>query len=173
MALRPGGARNGDLAFRMECLLAADGVENDRCLPRLAEQVYGRVDLADVDQPAHAQLVPREPLAIRDDGSVVVAAGGHVRPVRRRKLALRDRLEVEDVERVSCCRDERWFLGLLERASQRIKYRSLAALGMTSAMLGMTVALETQEQRTRGQIRQKIPARQVAGHSRLSLKATT
>src|SRR5436309_12563507 len=99
------GARDGDFAFWMERLLAADRTQDDRRFPFRAKKIDGHVDPADVDQPAYADRVVTEPVAVRLDRPVVVGAGREITPVCRRHLAVGDRLEVEYVERVCRGRD--------------------------------------------------------------------
>jgi hypothetical protein len=63
------------------------------------DNLNSHVDGADIDQPARSQLEFQKAVAIGAKGHLVVDAGDHVTEVRRRHVLLRDRLEVEYIER--------------------------------------------------------------------------
>jgi hypothetical protein len=65
-----------------------------------AEDLGAHIDLADLDQPPRPQLKFAEAVAIGAQGHFVIGAGGHVAEMRRRNVLLRDRLEVENVQRL-------------------------------------------------------------------------
>src|SRR5437868_5356845 len=93
------GARDRELALRMKCALAPDRIDDDRRRPFDAEHLDRRIELARVDESAHTEVPTCIALAIRANRLVAVTAGREISPVRRRNFFLRDRLEVEDVER--------------------------------------------------------------------------
>src|SRR6516164_1284639 len=61
------------------------------------EDLGRHVDLADVNQPARAELEFQEALAIGAQRDLVVDARGHVAEMRGRHVLAADRLEIEDV----------------------------------------------------------------------------
>ncbi len=110
VVLRLRGARDGQLTFGVERLLAAERAEDDRRAVLVAEQIDRGIELADVHEAARAQRPLGIAVAIRLDGGVVVGAGDEVAPVRGRNLRFRDRLEIEDVERFAGGADQARFL---------------------------------------------------------------
>ncbi len=94
-----GRARDAFLAVGMIGFMAAGRIDDDRRFVALAENFRAHVDLADVDQPARAELEFQKALAVGAQRDVVVDAGGHVAEMRRRHVLVHHRLEIEYVER--------------------------------------------------------------------------
>jgi hypothetical protein len=83
-----------------EGVVAAGWRDHDRAIVAGAEDFGRHFDLADIDQPARPQLEFLEALAIGAQRHLVVGAGDDDAEMPRRQILLRDRLEVEDVERL-------------------------------------------------------------------------
>ncbi len=92
-------AGDGDFSVGMKRPLSSRRGEHDGSRPPGAQDLGLGIDLAHVDEPARPELEPREPVAVRPDGPVVVGARREVAPVRGIQVLLSEDLEVEDVDR--------------------------------------------------------------------------
>ena len=97
-ATRLCGARDGDLAIRVKCLLTAARSDDYRQLIGLAQQFDGHVDLPDIDESSHLQAVLPEPLAVGAQGTAVVGAQRHVGVMARQQYLPGHLVEVEYVD---------------------------------------------------------------------------
>ncbi len=77
--------------------VAAGRCDDDGAVIGRAENLGGRVDGADIEEPARTQLELVEALAIGPKRYLIVDARDHVAEMRRGQILLRDRLEVEDI----------------------------------------------------------------------------
>ncbi len=108
MILRLRRTRRGQLTLRVVHPVTTHRAEEDRRLPRLAEERDRRVGLADVNEPSCADLIVLEAFAIGANGGAVFCAIRHPGPMPRRQLRPRDCLEIEDVQRIADIGDEIW-----------------------------------------------------------------
>ena len=90
----------------MIAAVAAGGGDDDWRIVALAENFGRHVDLADVDQPARAELEFQKALAVGAQRDVVVDAGGHIAEMRRRHVLVHHRFEIEHVERLLGTRNQ-------------------------------------------------------------------
>src|SRR3954449_9564747 len=84
--------------------------KTDRRVPNSSKDLGAHIDTADIDQTPRAQIQPAETFPVRLDRQVIVHAGGHVAPMRRRKDLAGSRLELENVDGVLQIRNDRWRL---------------------------------------------------------------
>jgi hypothetical protein len=87
-----------DLAIGVKGAVAAGRRYHDRAVVFRAEDLGADIDLADIDEPARAQLEFPEAFAIGAQGYFVIDPRGHVAEMRRRNVLLHDRFEVENVQ---------------------------------------------------------------------------
>src|SRR5688572_25050009 len=86
--------------------MASDRAQEDRRLPALAEQPNGRVDLAHINETTGSNLIAIEAFPVRANRAAIVTAGRQPRPMPRWQLGSRDRLEVEDGQRLGSGRNQ-------------------------------------------------------------------
>jgi hypothetical protein len=103
---RLGRARDRELSFRVVGAVRSSWRQHDRAAVGLAEQLEPGVERTDIDQAARSQVEFTEALAVGPQGRVVVDAARHVAEMRRRHVLVRDRLEVEHVERLARTTDQ-------------------------------------------------------------------
>jgi hypothetical protein len=85
----------------MKHLLPADGANEDRRFPRVAEDLSRSAGLRHVHQTTGAELISLESSAVGFKGEVVINAGGHVSPMRGRKHFAGGFFEIHDREHVA------------------------------------------------------------------------
>ena len=73
VTLRFRRTRDCDLALGMKGLLTPERVDDDRRVPLHPEHLDRRIDLADVDETAWTQIIPRKTFAIGANRPVVYA----------------------------------------------------------------------------------------------------
>jgi hypothetical protein len=97
---RARGARGRELALVEERLLPSDGADEDGRLPFVPEHLDAQIRFRDVDEPARLEADALEGVHVPLQRQVVVDAGRHVAPVRRRQRAAGGLLEVHHLEEV-------------------------------------------------------------------------